>query len=745
MFTRLGTAVFDHRRAVLAGAALLLAVAAGWGTSVFGSLVGGGFEDPGSESKRAAVRAEEALGRQGNDVLVVYSSERLTVEDPAFEDAVTEVLDGLPSDVVTGTTSYWSTDSPDFVSSDGRSTFVALQLRGDTDGERGDAYEQIADDLLPPEGFEVLRGGTVAADADITHQVEQDIARAELISMPVLLVLLLVVFGGLAAAGLPLLVGGVSIMGAFLALRLISTFTDVSVFAINIITMLGLGLAIDYALFVVSRFREELSRRPRADDPLIERQRVRSALAATMDTAGRTVAVSGVVVTVALASLLFFPQLFLRSMGLGGISAVVVAVTAALTVLPAMLAVLGRRVDALRLPLPRRSARTSGEGAWSRLAHGVMRRPVPVALATVAVLAVLGAPALGATFGGVDTRVLPEGTESRVAMETLERDFPAATASPVEVVVTGTSPAALGSYVESLAALPGTTGATVAGQGAGTAVIEVGYDGAALKDSAHNLVADVRELPAPQGAEVMVGGQTAAFEDLLTSLGQHAPQAIGFVVATTLVLLFLAFGSVVLPIKAVLMNVLSLGATVGVLVWGFQEGNLAGLLGFTETGTIEATQPVLILAIAFGLSMDYEVFLLSRIREEWDRTGDNTRAVAAGLQRTGSIITSAAALILVVFLAFGTSGITVVQMVGVGLAVAVVVDATIVRALLVPATMRLLGRANWWLPRPLRRIHDRFGLQEADGSTRPETFGDASPPEAAPADDLRPPAHTGAR
>jgi RND superfamily putative drug exporter len=431
-----------------------------------------------------------------------------------------------------------------------------------------------------------------------------------------------------------------------------------------------------------------------------------------MQTAGRTVAISAVVVAVALASLLFFPQLFLRSMGLGGISAVVVAVVAALTVLPAMLAVLGRRIDALRLPLPRRSRRTSGEGGWSRLARTVMRRPVPIAAATIAVLALLGSPALGASFGGVDVRVLPEGTESRVATETLQRDFAASTASPVEVVVSGGSSSDLDRYVQSLAELPGASDATVTGAGADTAVVAVGFAGGPLEDAARDLVSAVRDVPPPPGAEVLVTGQTAGFEDLLTSLVDNAPLAVGFVIATTLVLLFLAFGSVVLPIKAVLMNVLSLGATVGVLVWGFQDGNLAGLLGFTETGTIEATQPVLILAIAFGLSMDYEVFLLSRIREEWDRTGDNTAAVAAGLQRTGSIITSAAALILVVFLAFATSGITFIQMVGIGLAAAVVVDATIVRALLVPATMRLLGQANWWLPRPLRIVYERFGLHE---------------------------------
>jgi RND superfamily putative drug exporter len=732
MFARLGTAAFDHRRLFLALAGALLVVAGAWGTSVFGALVGGGFEDPASESERALVQAEEALGRQDSDVLAVYSSDDHQVSDPAFEAAVNAVLADLPAEHVATTTSYWSTGSPAFVSADGRSTFVGLQLTGDDEGQREEAYEQIAGALAPPEGFDVLRGGTVPVSADIGSQVEQDIARAELISMPILLVLLLIVFGGLAAAGLPLLIGGFAIMGAFLSLRVLSSVTDVSVFAINIVTMLGLGLAIDYALFVVSRYREELALRPRVEDPLTERSNLRAALAATMDTAGRTVAVSGVVVAVSLTALLFFPQLFLRSMGLGGISAVLVAMVGALTVLPAMLAVLGRRIDSLRLPLRRRGARTSGEGGWARLARTVMRRPVPIALVTVTLLAVLGAPALGVQFGGVDTRVLPTGTESRVTAETLEQEFPAATASPVEVVVTGASPADLDEYVDALAALPGASSATVSAESSGTALVDVGFAGPALEEPARDLVASVRALDAPSGAEVLVTGQTAGFEDLLTSLGDRAPLAIGFVVTATLVLLFLAFGSLVLPVKAVLMNVLSLGATVGVLVWGFQEGNLAGLLGFTETGTIEATQPVLILAIAFGLSMDYEVFLLSRIREEWMRTGDNTRAVAAGLQRSGSIITNAALLLLVVFLAFATSGITFIQMVGVGVAAAILVDATVVRALLVPATMRLLGNANWWLPGPMRRLHERIGLRESGGGHVESQLEPVRPLEPAP-------------
>jgi uncharacterized membrane protein YdfJ with MMPL/SSD domain len=716
MFTSLGGVAFDRRRLVLALAGLVVTFAVVWGTGVFGALVGGGFEDPASESERALDQVDSTLGRQASDVLVVWSHDSLTVDDPAFERAVTDAVDALPTDAVETSSTFWSTGAPAYASDDRHSTFVSLQLEGATDTEREDTYADIADQLADaPEGFEVLRGGTVAVSTDIGHQVEADIVRAELISMPVLLLLLVVVFGGLAAASLPLLVGGFAIMGSFVSLRLLSTATDVSVFAINIVTMLGLGLAIDYALFVVSRYREEIAQRPPSADPATERAQLRAALVSTMSTAGRTVAVSGVVVAVSLTALLFFPQVFLRSMGMGGISAVLVAMIGALTVLPAMLAVLGRRVDALRLPRRRRSTRTSGEGAWARLARTVMRRPVPVALATVAVLAALATPALGVTLGGVDTRVLPTGTESRVASELLADDFPAASTTPIRAVVTGATDSEVAAYAESLGRLDGATGAQVTAQADDVALVDVAFDGEALADPTLELLDAVRAEPAPGDASVLVAGATAEFDDLLGSLADHAPMAIGFVVVATLVLLFLAFGSVVLPVKAVLMNVLSLGATAGVLVWGFQDGNLAGLLGFTETGTIEATQPVLILAVAFGLSMDYEVFLLSRVREEWDRTGDNTRAVAAGLQRSGAIITSAALLLLVVFVAFTTSGITFIQMVGVGVAAAIVVDATIVRALLVPATMRLLGRANWWLPGFLRPVHARLGLREHAG------------------------------
>ena len=523
-----------------------------------------------------------------------------------------------------------------------------------------DSYEAISPRLHEePDGLSVQLGGNEAIASDITNQVGEDIARAETLSIPIVLVLLVVIFGGLTAASLPLAIGGLAILGSFTLLRLLSLVTDVSVFSINIVTMLGLGLAIDYALFVVSRFREEMGR-PGAT--------TEDALVRTMTTAGRTVAFSGITVAIALASLLFFPQVFLRSMGFGGMAAVLVAMVGALTVLPALLAMLGPRVDSLRVPFLRRrrtaeeaAARADHHGPWYRLAHSVMRRPVAYVAVIVPVLLLLGSPFLRVEFGGVDHRALPAGTESRVVSETLLRDFPGGSTTTVDAVVTaedggGIDGPALTSYVEKLRTLPGVTGAEVTGQAGPTAQVSVRHGFEGLSSEARDLVAGIRALPAPAGTEVLVGGRAAELRDLLSSLSGTLPWMGLFMVGVTLVLLFLAFGSVVLPIKAVVMNVLSLSASFGALVWIFQDGHLTGLLGFTSTGFIEATQPILMLAIAFGLSMDYEVFLLSRIREQWDRTGDNTLAVATGLQRTGRIITSAALLLIVVIGAFATSG-----------------------------------------------------------------------------------------
>ena len=714
MFDRLGHVTFRHRRAVLALAAAFLAVGALWGTGVFGSMTSSGFDTPGSESARALARSEATVGRGGADVVVLYRDRGRSVDDPSFRRAVEDHLAGLPRDLVASTTTYWTAgpEAPRFVSADGRSTYAVLQLSGDDEDALMEAYADLEPALRDaPAGLDVRLGGDEAISSDITTQVGEDIARAEQISLPIVLVLLVVIFGGLTAASLPLAVGGMAILGAFTMLRLLSLATDVSVFAVNIVTMLGLGLAIDYALFVVSRFREEI--RSGKD--------TEHALRTTMATAGRTVAFSGLTVAISLASLLFFPQVFLRSMGFGGMAAVLVAMVGALTVLPALLAVLGPRVDSLRIPLlRRRRAATTSEphGAWYRLARSVMRRPVVYVAVIVPVLLLAGLPFLRVEFGGVDHRALPAGTESRVVSETLLREFPGGGTTTIDPVVTfrdGTvDEAQLGAYVDRLAALPGVESAEVTGEKGGTALLSVRHGFEGLSTEARGLVGEVRDVPAPTGAEVLVGGRAADLRDLLASLGATLPWMGLFVVGVTLVLLFLAFGSVILPLKAIAMNVLSLSASFGALVWIFQDGHLSSVLGFTSTGAIEATQPILMLAMAFGLSMDYEVFLLSRVREQWDRTGDNTLAVAGGLQRTGRIITSAALLLVVVIGAFSTSGIVFIKMIGVGMVIAIVVDATIVRALLVPATMRLLGRWNWWAPAPLARFWARYGIRESD-------------------------------
>jgi uncharacterized membrane protein YdfJ with MMPL/SSD domain len=728
MFEALGRVIYRRRRLVVAVSLAFVVFAGVWGTGVFSQMTGGGFEDPDSESSRAAEVAVEELGRDSADVVVLYRSDDLTVDDPAFQAAVTESLAALPQGAIERTTTFYGTEAPQLVSEDRQSTYAVLQL-ADVDWDV--ALEEIEAHLSAP-GLQTQLGGNAVIDTDINDRVSADIARAEMISLPILAVLLVVIFGSLASAGLPLAIGITAILGAFTALRGFAMFTDVSIFAVNVVTITGLGLAIDYGLFMVSRFREEIGRQPS----------VEAALARTMATAGRTVAVSGITVAVSLAGLLIFPQVFLRSMGFGGMSAVLIAMLAALTLLPALLAMLGPKVDALSLRpwlrrvfrRPVRAPAADHQGAWYRIAHSVMRRPVLYTVVVAGLLIALALPFTRVQFGGIDVRVLPADQESRVVTETIERDFPTSAAGPIEAIVTlpdaADSPAggtALQSYVDAVADVPGVDGATVTGAAGDTARVAVAYDEDPVAKAARDLVDDIRDVPAPEGAQVLVGGQSAVFADLLQSLGALLPWMALMVVATTFVLLFLAFGSIVLPIKALVMNVLSLGASFGALVWIFQEGHLSGFLNFTPTGFVEATQPILVLAIVFGLSMDYEVFLMSRIREQYDLTGDNTAAVATGLQRTGGIITSAALLLLVVIGAFSLSGITFIKMIGVAMLIAIVIDATVVRILLVPATMRLLGRANWYAPGPLRRLYARYGIRESDGAPSEPTERELTP------------------
>src|SRR6266536_561206 len=692
MFESWGRIIYRRRRLVLVLTLIVVAFAGVWGTGVFGSLqTAGGFNAPDSQSQHASNLAS------------------------------------LPRSRVESVATFWSTGSRQFVSASGRETYAVLQLTGGSDAARIKSFDAIKGSLAVP-GLTEHAGGLIPSEGAINKEVTSDIGRAEGLSMPLLLVLLMVIFGGLAAASLPLAIGGIAILGSFTALRLLTLLTAVSIYSVNITTILGLGLAIDYGLFMVSRFREELGRTAAVED----------AVARTVATAGRTVAVSGITVAVALASLMLFPMTFLRSMGYGGVATVIVDMVAALTVMPALLAVLGPRVNALRVRPRRRAgqARQPGaallpgtvladetSGAWYRLARSVMRRPVVYVVVIVAGLAAVGSPFLHISWGGTDARVLPAAAAPRLVTEALNRDFPGNVTSPIEAVVQFPGPvsaagrgAELAAYVSRLDRIPGVTGGQLTGVRGEIARVDLRYFPGPMTSQARAIVAQVREIAPPAGARVYVGGATAELADELSSLVSVLPWMALVVVLATFVLLFLAFGSVVLPVKAIAANALSLLATFGIIVWIFQDGHLSGLLRFSPTGTIDPTTPILMLAIIFGLSMDYEVFLLSRVRERYDVTADNTAAVASGLQRTGGIITSAALLLVIVIGAFSASGISFIKLMGVGMIVALIVDATIVRILLVPATMRLLGRANWWSPRPLRRLYAQYGIGEDGGA-----------------------------
>jgi uncharacterized membrane protein YdfJ with MMPL/SSD domain len=727
MFEAWGRVLSRRRRLTLVITLLFVAFAGAWGTGVFGKLSSGdNFTPPSSQSQREANAADQVFGRNDADVVVLYRSATMTVTDPAYRQAVTTALNSLPRADVAKAATYWSTGSPSLVSTDRHSTYAVLQLTGADDAARHQTYDAIKNDLTPAslaaDGVTARVGGNVAMEVAINNEVTADIAKAEGFSMPVLLILLLVIFGSLAAASLPVAIGGVAILGSLTVLRLLTMATTVSIYSVNITTILGLGLGIDYGLFMVTRFREELHRQPT----------VEQAVARTVATAGRTVAVSGVTVAVALTSLMLFPEDFLRSMGYGGVATVAVDVLAALVVLPALLAVLGHRVNTLRIRRSvQRPPRDESSGAWYRLARSVMRRPlVYVTVITIALLA-LAAPFLRVSWGGTDARTLPAASTVRQVSQTLDSQFPVNSTDPIEALITGPGASAggsapLASYLHRIDAIPGVTGTQVTGSKGDTIRVDVGYTPAPVSSAARHIVTQIRALAPPAGATVLVGGTTAGLVDELASLGSVLPWMALLVCVSTFVLLFLAFGSVVLPLKAIVMNVLSLGATFGVVVWIFQWGHLSGLLRFTQTGSIDPTMPILMAAIIFGLSMDYEVFLLSRIRERYDQTGDNTVAVAAGLQRTGGVITSLALLLIIVVGAFSASGITFIKLMGVGMIVALLVDASVVRVLLVPATMRLLGRANWWAPRPLRRLYARYGFKEDSPAPIPVPAGTKS-------------------
>ncbi|GAB3718449.1 MMPL family transporter [Nocardiopsis oceani] len=711
IFGRLGLGAHRGRWWVLALTGLFTAFSVVWGLGVFNDVSESGFEDPGSESSQAMDVLQDELGHDDIDIIAVYRSDEMQVDNPTFAAAVQRMADDLPEDVIAGYDLYLDEELDDIergmlVSEDMHATYMPVTLTGQSHEERLHQFE-AASEALESGPLESHLGGPIAVEHELSETAETDIIRAELITLPLLLLLLVVIFGGLIAGLVPLAVGALAILGSLTVLRALTYVTEVSVFAINVATLLGLGLAIDYGLFMVSRFREELNKGRSVPD----------AVRRTVDTAGRTVAFSGVIVGIAFAGLLFFPQPILQSIGWGGIAVVAFDLLAALVFLPALMSVVGHRIDKLKLPLPRRTVTgviDENAGAWARLARTVMRGPAVSLVAVGCVLAAFTSGLASTELGATDQRYLPAEADSRIGTDAMGDDFPAGEVGRLHVAVVGDSPEdELDEYVERLDALPGALRTTIHRTGDGVAHIEVAYQGATDDPEVSDLVHDVRAEAGPDGSEeVLVGGVAAMQLDNLDAIVAESPKTITFIIASTLLLLFLAFGSVILPIKAVLMGALSLGASLGVVIWGFQEGFFGGLLGFEAVGTIDPTYLVLIMIVSFGLAMDYELFLLSRVREEYLRSGDNARSVALGLQRTGQIITSAALLLGVVLLAMGTSGLLFLKIIGVGLALAVLVDATLVRAIMVPASMRLLGDWNWWLPRPLRWLHERIGISE---------------------------------
>jgi len=762
MFTRIGHLTVRRRRLVLALSGIFVLLGAVLGTGVFGRLQAGGFEDPASESARAARAVASDFGSGQPNLVLVLDAADGTVDSTATAAAGDRVLATVATDrSVAEAVSYWSLGRvAPLRSTDGAAAIVLARVTG-SDNEVLDAAKRITADAGAGGGgaagaVRVQSAGLLAVNGAVTSTIEGDLARAESIAVPITMVLLVLVFAGLVAAGLPLVIGVVAVLGTFLTLFVISLFTDVSIFSINLVTALGLGLAIDYSLFMVSRFREELARRPRAEWNKDDRALVEAAVVRTVETAGRTVAFSALTVAVSLAALLVFPMYFLRSFAYAGIGVTLVAAGASLFTLPAVLAVLGRRVDAGRIGGRHRAERRAlaaqappEAGFWYRTAMFAQRHAVPVALAVVALLVLLGLPFTRIAFGVPDERVLPGGDPARVATERLRTDFSSDEADAFPVVVTAAvGDAGVDAWAARVSALDGVarvdapTGRFIEGAKvvpADAALARQRIDRAVrlsvvpsvtpISAEGEQLVGAIRSLPAPAAAtagEVLVGGRSASFVDTKATIAARLPWALGLIALTTFVLLFLMFGSVLVPLKAIVLNVLSLSATFGAMVWVFQWGHGAGLLGFTPTGLTDLTTPILMFCIAFGLSMDYEVFLLSRISEEYRRSGDNTTAVALGLQRTGRIVTAAAALLAVTFLAFATSGITFIKLFGLGLALAVLMDATLVRGLLVPAFMRLAGNANWWAPAWMRRIHDRFGFSEADEADADVTDADVT-------------------
>ena len=714
---RLAKYVISHSKTVLFGYVALIALSSIWGFQAFAGLKAGGYDNPNSDSTKVSQILEKQFDVKSPELVGI-----LDFGSPADETSnqllTKRLMDELSNtDGVDKVQSYYDLGQPaSLKSNDGKAVYFFGYL-SDKQSQSKTA-ERIADKYSNGfEGAKVYIAGFAAVTGELNHSIERDIVTAESVAVPITIVLLLFVFGSLVAAGLPLLVGGLAIVGSFFAVWVSTQVTDTSIFAVNLITGLGLGLGIDYALLMVNRYREE---RKRGRD-------VREAVSTTVETAGRTVVFSGLTVALVLVSMYFFPQYFLRSLALGGVAVVVLSVAGAIIALPAAMRLLGDRVNSIKVL--RGDLAPKDHGMWSSVARFVMRRPVAVLLVAVIGLGGLTALGSGAKFGQVDDRILPANNRVVIANNQARERFSGREASPLEIVVTGATDDELLAYTQDLSRIThivrvqsplGITQNGTLDSGyapAFTSFVKGDYqrvqaignveprspEGAALVD-------EVRTIK-HEGFEVKVGGSAAIYDDSQKGIEHNLPFAIAWIVFATLILLFLFTGSVILPIKAVLLNFLSLGATLGFLTWVFMEGHLQWLIGdFSVTGSIDSSSLVLIAVVAFGLSMDYELFLLSRIKEQHDAGHGTTESVAVGLQRSGRIITAAALILAVSFIAFVISGVSSIKMMGLGIAFAILLDATIVRAFLVPALMRLFGELNWWAPAWLKRLYARVGL-----------------------------------
>jgi RND superfamily putative drug exporter len=661
---------------------------------------------------KAENRFEASTGRQIDPGVVALVSSG-NVGTAAARQRVNQVATELRAQPdVAQVQSFYTTHNSAMVSRDRKSTYVLAYFKPLSDKALENVAQQIENRFAGQR--DVKLGGDAVVSAQANTQVGNDLAHAELLAFPFIFLLSLLFFRSLVASLLPPLLGGLAIVVTSFVLRIVASFVDVSEYALNFTVGLGLGLAIDYSLFIVSRYREESAKHGYGAQ----------ALTRTLQTAGRTVMFSSLTIAAALASLMVFPQSFLYSMGIAGAIVALTAATLALTVLPALLTVLGPRVNALapkRLQrAAEREARPAERGFWYRLSHLVMRRPAQVAVTSAALLIALGIPFTQIKFIQTDARVLPSTAGARQVDTALRSHFPPNRTSPLEVVIGAPANSA---QVSQLAARIGSLPdvATVATQPAGTqnALIAVAPAHDPLSSQTEQLVRNVRAIKAP--VYVGVAGETASFVDLEHSLGVHLPVVLAIVIGATLLVLFLFTGSVLLPVKAVLMNFLTVSAMFGILVLIFQDGHLQGLLSFHSEGALDATQPIFLFAVAFGLATDYGVFLLSRIREAREAGASNAESVAVGLERTGRIVTAAALLFAVAIGAFATSQLVFIKELGIGAALAVMIDASIIRALLVPSLMRLLGQANWWAPRPLRRLYERIGFRDGVSTPGPAT------------------------